>query len=44
MISDFTSFSTVFQSYQDIGADDDEKICAVEHRLMRGSNPVPQVQ
>ena len=43
-ICDFTSFSAVFQSYQDDGTDDDERIFAMEPRLMRGSNPEPQVQ
>ena len=41
-ICDFTSFSAVFQSYQDDGTDDDERIFAMEPRLMRGWNPEPQ--
>ena len=44
LICDFTSFSAVFQSYQDDGTDDDERIFALEPRLMRGSNPEPQDQ
>ena len=44
LICDFTSFSAVFQSYQDDGTDDDERIFAMEPRLMRGSNPEPQDQ
>ena len=43
-ICDFTSFSAVFQSYQDDGTDDDERIFAMEPRLMRGWNPEPQDQ
>ena len=44
---DFTSFSTVFQSYQD-ARDENEKLCAVEPvgdwkivRLKQGSYPEP---
>ena len=43
-ICDFTSFSAVFQSYQDDGTDDDERIFAMEPRLMRGWNTEPQDQ
>ena len=39
LICDFTSFSAVYQSYQDDRTDDDERIFP-----MRGSNPEPQDQ
>ena len=44
LVCDFKSFSAVFQSYQDDGTDDDERIFTMEPRLMRGSNPEPQDQ
>ena len=33
MASNFTSFTTVFQSYQEDGGDDNERLCAMEPRL-----------
>ena len=33
MTCDFTSFLTVFQSYQDDVLDDNERLCAMELRL-----------